>query len=177
MHLKDINFSIEGERALFTEYARVIPLIEQWFKGFDGERAILANGDRSAAFARLNREFNAHCSRVTKARAFIDSHSGLSAWLKIDITLPDPRPGCSGCVYFSHSVPVGQIDHFGPQASQKFEYTFNADEAREHVKKILAVEPEQLQAARDDIEKLQATIARLTASVPYQFNPCIIESR
>jgi len=176
MNLKDINFSVEGERALFTEYSKVVPLIEQFFKDFDGKRAILASGDRSAAFARVNREFSAACQCVTKARAFIDSHNGMSAWLKIDITLPDPRPGSSGCVYFSHSVPVGEIDHFGPEATQGFKYTFNADEAREHVEKILAVEPKELQHVRDDIEILQRAIESRLAEIPYQFKPCVIRS-
>ena len=54
--LKDIDFTIEGERALFTEYAKIIPLIEKHFADFDGQRAIIASGDRSAKFARINRE-------------------------------------------------------------------------------------------------------------------------
>jgi hypothetical protein len=176
-NLKDIDFAIEGEKALFTEYAKVIPLIEKHFEKFDGERAILASGDRSAAFARINREFHEDCKDTTTARAFIDSANGMSAWLKIDITLPDTVNNSSGCVYFSHSVPIGQIDHFGPQATQNFEYTFNADEARKHVDKILAADAGELRTARDDIAKLQATIEKITAAIPYQFKPCVIEGR
>ena len=179
--LKDINFEIEGQRAICSEFAKIIPLIEKHFAKLDGERAILACGSRSAKFSRACAAFREACQEVTQARVIISDAAGRSVWLKIDIALPDPRPGTAGCVYFEHSVCIGTICAFpAPYLNPKwmnFKYEFKADESWTHVSEILSIEELHLAFYRKQIKDLKAQIEAAKASVPYAFRDCIAEDR
>ena len=94
------------------------------------------------------------------------------ALLKVDIMLPDPRPGCSGWVYFEHIAHIGET----PGASM-FKYTFEADKSRAHVAEILDVESRHLIFCREQVENLEKQLEAVKASVPYTFRDCVVEDR
>jgi len=156
---------VHGEQTLARETLKVIPLIEKHFKPFDGQRAYIQSGE-SAAFKKVSKAFREEAATVTEAQVFTDNPGGMTVWIKIKLSEPDPKS--SGCNYFDLSDRVGAIDSgdWNKAPTGLFSYGFDAAELTGICNTVLNTALEDIQKARQHIEELKRQTAAAVAAVP-----------
>jgi len=160
----DPMVKLSGEQAIARAALRVVPLIVEHFKSFDGERAIIANGARSAKFQKVTDRFGdaVRALKIDTLRCYVDS-SIYSVSVKMDVTEPDP--GREVVNYFNDYIYIGEL-----KDRETFSYTFDQkaiSEAYAYRNRIVAVTPAELTQALAEYKALLKQAAAVQESMPY----------
>ena len=166
-----VKAKLQGEQQVAREAAKLSPLIEKHFKPFDGERALLKNGGRSAKFQKVIDAFRTDCASMTDARIIVDDNYSVA--IKIDINQPDPEKPGSGTYYYYHTIYCGQIDKSFSNPTGIYTYEYKMQDVLDYAERVLSVSEKQIGIVAADIAAHKKAIERLQDSIPYQFRELI----
>lgn len=163
---KDIKITVSGEKVLFKEIVKILPLIEKHFKSFDSKRARLASGGKSAIFEKVVKAFKADCESVSdnKTRRLFVETSDSSVRIDIDIHERDLRSDF-GVNYFKYGFCVGAID----AETGNFTYDFNQQNLESLISIVLSYSVQDLQEIKRQHTELKQQIKKLQNSLPYPY--------
>jgi len=168
--------SLVGEKKVMTEILKVMPLIEEYLKPLDGEKALIASG-MNAKFRKVFKAFKEACSEVSDANIYLNS-TGMSLWLETTKYVKALESDCSGD-YFKESRYIGKFDtgDWNREGTGAFTYEFDAAECKSMINRVLNTDIEEMNAAKAKIAAMKKEIESLADSFHYSFKDYLIGRR
>ncbi len=169
--MSKLQDKLNGEHALATIGIELLPLIETHFKPFDGQRAILASGGKSAKFKTCLRRFRADAVKLSDARISCDLL--YSARIDFDINRPITGSDCT-VEYFRDAIYFGEIHsgNFQEAATGIFTYKLDiyaGDGYREKAEQILATTIDDIERVQQETSDALEQLRKSKDSISYVF--------
>jgi len=165
--MNKVSRILNGEKSFAGKMLGVIPLIDEYFKSFDGERAAVKSG-RSAKFQKVTDAFGEKVNELMNDNAFrcYVGESVYFVYIKADVRVSNNSGSCS---YFGNNVYIGELD----RDSGVFKYTFDEEHYFDAYTKVLSITEESLEAKKAKIAELKKEIDGIESSIPYSIKEAL----